>query len=59
MASGTSSISVNRSGVNLPCEGKASRVFAKLFLEGTPDEIKQSTAVQEAYLGGVHGVIDA
>jgi branched-chain amino acid transport system permease protein len=24
-------------------------------VEGTPDEIKTNTKVQEAYLGGVHG----
>jgi branched-chain amino acid transport system permease protein len=31
----------------------------RILVEGTPEEIKRSTAVQEAYLGGVHGVIDA
>ncbi|HLZ05444.1 MAG TPA: ATP-binding cassette domain-containing protein [Bradyrhizobium sp.] len=31
----------------------------KVLTEGTPDEIRKSAAVQEAYLGGVHGVIDA
>ena len=30
----------------------------RVLVEGTPDEIKKSKAVQEAYLGGVHGVID-
>ncbi len=30
----------------------------RVLVEGTPDEIKKSAAVQEAYLGGVHGVID-
>jgi len=30
----------------------------RVLVEGTPDEIKKSVAVQEAYLGGVHGVID-
>jgi branched-chain amino acid transport system permease protein len=30
----------------------------RVLVEGTPDEIKKSSAVQEAYLGGVHGVID-
>jgi len=29
-----------------------------VLIEGTPDEIRKSDAVQEAYLGGVHGVID-
>ncbi|MFZ0766633.1 ABC transporter permease subunit [Bradyrhizobium sp.] len=31
----------------------------RVLLDGTPDEIKTNAAVQEAYLGGVHGVIDA
>jgi branched-chain amino acid transport system permease protein len=31
----------------------------RVLVEGTPQEIKASTAVQEAYLGGVHGVLDA
>jgi branched-chain amino acid transport system permease protein len=31
----------------------------RVLVEGTPEEIKRSTAVQEAYLGGVHGVLDA
>ena len=31
----------------------------RVLVEGTPDEIKSNTAVQEAYLGGVHGVLDA
>ena len=31
----------------------------RVLVEGTPDEIKSNAAVQEAYLGGVHGVIDA
>ncbi len=31
----------------------------RVLVEGTPEEIKGSTAVQEAYLGGVHGVLDA
>jgi branched-chain amino acid transport system permease protein len=30
----------------------------RVLVEGTPDEIRKSAAVQEAYLGGVHGVID-
>jgi len=30
----------------------------RVLVEGTPDEIKKSAAVQQAYLGGVHGVID-
>jgi branched-chain amino acid transport system permease protein len=31
----------------------------RVLVEGTPDEIKNSAAVQEAYLGGVHGVLEA
>jgi branched-chain amino acid transport system permease protein len=31
----------------------------RVLTEGTPDEIKRNAKVQEAYLGGVHGVIDA
>ncbi len=30
----------------------------RVLVEGTPDEIKNSAAVQEAYLGGVHGVLE-
>ena len=36
-----SNISVNRSGVVLPADTKPSKIFAKLFLEGTPDEVKR------------------
>ena len=38
------SLAVNRSGVNLPAESKPSKVFAKLFLEGTREEIQRETA---------------
>jgi branched-chain amino acid transport system permease protein len=31
----------------------------RVLVEGTPDEIKGNKKVQDAYLGGVHGVIDA
>ena len=31
----------------------------KVLLDGTPEEIKSNAAVQEAYLGGVHGEIAA
>jgi branched-chain amino acid transport system permease protein len=31
----------------------------RVLVEGTPQEIKGSKAVQDAYLGGVHGVLDA
>ena len=30
----------------------------RVLVEGTPDEIKGNAKVQEAYLGGMHGVID-
>jgi branched-chain amino acid transport system permease protein len=31
----------------------------RVLVEGTPDEIKSNSKVQEAYLGGVHGVLAA
>ena len=31
----------------------------RVLLDGTPEEIKTSPAVQEAYLGGIHGDIAA
>ena len=30
----------------------------RVLTEGTPDEIKRNATVQEAYLGGVHGVLE-
>jgi branched-chain amino acid transport system permease protein len=30
----------------------------RVLVEGTPDEIKSNAKVQEAYLGGVHGVLE-
>jgi len=39
-SAGINSISYTRSGVMIPAESKPSKVFAKLFLNGTPDEIK-------------------
>ncbi len=48
-------ISVNRSGVNLPADTKPSKVFAKLFLEGSPEEIKR----EEARLAEGRSVLDA
>lgn len=41
LGTGGSNISVNRSGVRLPADTKPSKVFAKLFLDGTPDEVQQ------------------
>lgn len=35
------SLSVNRSGVKVPADSKPSKIFAKLFLEGTPKEVRQ------------------
>jgi branched-chain amino acid transport system permease protein len=31
----------------------------RVLVSGTPEEIKTNAAVQEAYLGGVHGELDA
>ncbi len=36
-----SNISINRSGVMLPAETKPSKIFAKLFLEGNPAEVRR------------------
>jgi hypothetical protein len=36
------SLSVSRSGVEIPSETRPSRVFARLFLEGKPDEKKRA-----------------
>jgi len=41
LATDSSNISVNRSGVRLPADTKPSKVFAKLFLDGTPDEMQR------------------
>ncbi len=48
-------ISVNRAGVPLPTDTKPSKVFAKLFLDGTPEEIK----LEEARLAEGRSVLDA
>ncbi len=37
---GNSSQSYTRSGVMIPAESRPSKIFAKLFLDGTPDEIR-------------------
>jgi hypothetical protein len=37
---GGNSQSYTRSGVMIPAESRPSKIFAKLFLDGTPDEIK-------------------
>jgi hypothetical protein len=41
LATEGSNISVNRSGVKLPADNKPSQIFAKLFLEGTPEEVQR------------------
>ncbi len=47
-SAGINSISYTRSGVMIPADSKPSKVFAKLFLNGTPDEIKgQMQKLQE------------
>ena len=40
LGTGGNSQSYTRSGVMIPAESRPSKVFAKLFLDGTPDEIK-------------------
>ena len=49
------SLAVNTSGVNLPAEDKPSRVFARLFLEGSPEEIQR----EEERLAEGRSVLDA
>ncbi len=41
LGTGTPSLSYTRGGVMIPAESHPSRVFAKLFLDGTPAEVKQ------------------
>ena len=41
LGTGPQGLSYNRSGVMLPVESKASRIFAKLFIEGTPDDVRR------------------
>ena len=41
LGTGTPSLSYTRGGVMIPAESRPSRVFAKLFLDGTPDEVRQ------------------
>lgn len=38
------SLAVNPSGTNLPADTRPSTVFARLFLDGTPDEVDRETA---------------
>ena len=55
LGTSNSNISINRSGVTLPAETKPSKVFAKLFLEGSPEEVKR----EEASLAEGRSVLDA
>ena len=41
--SGQTSQSYTRSGVMIPADSQPSRIFARLFLDGTPSEIKSQT----------------
>ncbi len=41
LGTGTPSLSFTRGGVMVPAESRPSRVFAKLFLDGTPDGVRQ------------------
>jgi hypothetical protein len=41
LGTGTPSISYTRGGVMIPAESRPSRVFAKLFLGGSPDEVRK------------------
>ncbi len=41
LGTGSPSLSYNRGGVMIPAESRPSHVFAKLFLDGTPAEVKQ------------------
>ena len=49
------SLAVNSGGVNLPAEDKPSRIFARLFLEGSPAEIQE----EEACLAEGRSILDA
>jgi hypothetical protein len=41
LGTGTPSLSFTRGGVMIPAESRPSRVFARLFLDGTPDEMRR------------------
>jgi len=41
LSTGGGSLSWTRSGVQIPADERPSKLFAKLFLDGTPDEVKQ------------------
>jgi hypothetical protein len=41
LGTGSPSLSYTHGGVMIPAQSRPSRVFAKLFLDGTPDEVKR------------------
>ena len=41
LGTGSPSLSYTRGGVMIPAQSRPSRVFAKLFLDGTPDEVER------------------
>ncbi|HWE02276.1 MAG TPA: DUF1552 domain-containing protein [Tepidisphaeraceae bacterium] len=41
LGTGSSSLSFSRSGVGVPADSSPSKIFAKLFLDGTPDEVQR------------------
>jgi len=43
VSQGQRSLSWTRGGVLIPAEGKASAVFAKMFITGTPEEVQEQT----------------
>ena len=49
------SLAVNRSGVNLPAESRPSAIFARLFLDGSPEEVRR----EELLLAEGRSVLDA
>lgn len=53
--SGQRSLSWTAAGVMIPCEGKASEVFRRLFVQGTPEEV----AAQKRRLALGRSVMDA
>jgi hypothetical protein len=55
VAQGSRSLSWTGGGVLIPCEEKASQVFKKLFLQGTPAEVQAQ--VRKLELG--HSIMDA
>jgi hypothetical protein len=55
VAQGSRSLSWTGGGVLIPCEEKASQIFKKLFLQGTPAEVQAQ--VRKLELG--HSIMDA